>query len=58
MNKIKSKMNQKYYEWLIQDIIETNNILNSTVSETVNLTKVSFLNKIKNIINLIKGRIK
>jgi hypothetical protein len=55
MNKIKS-------DWLINDIIDTNNILNKTPnnaeSETKFLTQASFFSIIKNIINLIKGGIK
>lgn len=50
MSKIIDEMKQKYYEWLIQDIIETNNILNSIPVET----KVSFFSKIKNIITFKK----
>ena len=46
MSKIIEEMKQKHHEWLIQNIIETNNILNSTPSETKvstpSETKVSF----------------
>lgn len=43
------EMKQKYYEWLIQDIIETNTILNSIPVKM----SVSFYRKTNNILNSI-----
>lgn len=65
MSKINDEMKQKYYEWLIKDTIETNNILNSMpikysivfyrkinniLNSTPSETKVSFFSKIKKLL--------